>query len=130
MAVEFPSYKGAPDLLFPMSESGQTRFSQMSLITFTGSRYALQCAKFIREYTNRDGSRGLSPTHIGATSPYINDNMIYLFYHDNAAEEFTQAEADGAGVALADLEATRLAANTANTSLKNTLLGSEPGWRN
>jgi hypothetical protein len=130
MPTSFPTYKGAPDLLFPMDESGQTRFSHMTLITFTGSQYALQCAKFIREYTNRDGSQGLSPSHIGATSPYIDSNMIYLFFHDNALDAFTQDDADGAGLVLADIEATRVAAAEANAALKSALLGSAPGWRN
>jgi hypothetical protein len=130
MATTFLTRNGAPDLLFPSDESGQVRFSQMHVIMFTGSAFALQCAKFIREYTNRDGSLGLSPSHIGATSPYLIDNMIYLFYQDNAREPFTQDDADGAGMVLADMEATRLAALAANTTLKSNLHGSEPGWRN
>lgn len=129
MAITYPNYLGAPDPLFPMNGGDQVRFSQMQCIHFNGSLYTTNCARFIREYTNRDGTNGLPPTHIGATSPYITDNMIFLFYHDNAKEVFTEDEADALGIPLATLEATRAAAVAANLALTNSIHGSETGWR-
>ena len=129
MAVTFENYGNGLDPLFPMTESGQTRYSHMICYQFVGSRFAASCARFIREYTNRDGTRGIPASHIGATSPYITDNMIYFFFQDNAKIPFTQDEADGLGVDLATLEATRAAAVAANATLVANVVGSEYGWR-
>lgn len=81
--------QGADDKLFNLDDSGQTRFSHMQVLTFVGPTALLRCAEFIRRYQNKDGTTGLPPSHIGATSPYIDGaNLCHLFYHDNTAENF------------------------------------------
>lgn len=133
MDISILSYKGAPDLLMTVN-GDQIRFTYMRCLQFTGAQYTANCARFISEYTNRDGTVGLPPVHIGATSPYITDNMIFLFFNDNAQDAFVQAEIDaanaqGAGTTLAAAEATRLAAVAANATLVASVT-TERGWRN
>jgi hypothetical protein len=124
----------ADDLLFPQNESGQTRFNKMRVILFSGSGAAKRTAEFVRTYTNRDGSTGLPPAHIGATSPYIDGgNLFYLFFQDNANDPFVLANFGGDPtdlVALNAAEATRALAVTANGTLLAKLQGSDTGWRN
>lgn len=128
MPISFPQYRGADDLLFPMDGPDQTRFDQMQVITFSGASAPRRCARFIREYTNRDTTRGLSPAHIGATSPYIDNGMIYLFYQDNARVEFTAEEiTDPADLAAANAD--RLLAVESNTTLVSQLQGADSGWQ-
>lgn len=122
------------DILFPQTESAQTRFEFMRCIQFSGANAPLRMARFIREYTNRDGSKGLPPSHIGATSPYIDGgNLFYIYYNDNAAEAFTHVDEVGDLAIYADLaaaQAGQAAAVTANTNLISSLQGSDYGWRN
>lgn len=128
MAISFPQYRGADDLLFPMDGPDQTRFDQMQVITFSGGSGPRRCAQFIREYTNRDGTRGLPPAHIGATSPYIDNGMIYLFYQDNARVEFTVEEIPNADD-LAAANAARILVIDSNTTLVSQLQGADSGWQ-
>jgi len=128
MAHTFLQYRGADDLLFPMDAADQTRFDQMQVVTFTGASAPRRCARFIREYTNRDATRGLTPAHIGATSPYIDNGMVYLFYQDNAQIAFTADDIADAGD-LAAANAARLLAIAANTTLTNQLQGADTGWQ-
>ena len=129
--MAFLQRNGADDLLFPSDSETQTRFNQMSVLMFSGASAAHRMAEFIREYTNRDGSKGLPPSHIGATSPYIDGgNLFYIFYQDNAADPHllvnfanNQANTDTAN-------ATRTAAQSANKLLIARLQGSDTGWRN
>lgn len=122
------NYLGAPDLLFPQDSEGQTRFTKYTVITFSGVMAMQRCARFVREYTNRDGSQGLPPSHIGATSPYIDSGMVYIFYHDNAAVPFLLGQfEDEAGLDAA--EVVRAAAIAANNTLISALLGADTGWQ-
>lgn len=132
---------GDNDLLFPLSESGQGRFDNMTVATFSGANASQRMATFIREYTNRDGTQGLPPAHIGATSPYIDGgNLFYIYFQDNANKAFTLAEFPGTSVddvwndntdiKLASLNATRLLAVADNKTLIARLQGSDTGWRN
>jgi hypothetical protein len=129
---------GGDDLLFPQGESGQTRYNQMRVIMFSGANAAQRMAEFIRSYTNRDGTKGLPMTHIGATSPYIDGgNMFYIYFQDNANDPFLQEnftnqypqDADGNLISLADAEVLRAAAIAANKALIARLQGSDAGWR-
>ena len=112
---------GNDDTLFNLADSGQTRFSQMRVLTFVGPTALLRCAEFIRRYSNKDGTTGLPPAHIGATSPYIDGaNLCHLFYHDNAMEDFDQ---EGVG------NANRDARRAANDALVQELAGANKGHR-
>ena len=128
--MAFLQRNNADDLLFPQNESGQTRFNHMSVSVFNGAYAPHHMATFIREYTNRDGSVGLPPAHIGATSPYIDGgNQFYIYYQDNAKdphlrENFATDEAHAAA------EVTRAEAIIANDALRKRLIGSDAGWRN
>lgn len=109
--------QGADDKLFNLEDGGQTRFSQMRVLTFVGPTALLRCAEFIRRYTNKDGTEGLPPSHIGATSPYIDGaNLCHLFFHDNALESF-------------DTAANIAAIRTANKALEVELVGAGKGHR-
>lgn len=127
--MAFLQRNNSDDLLFPMDESGQLRYNRMRVVMFSGANAASRMATFIREYTNKDGSQGLPPTHIGATSPYIDGgNMFYIFFQDNANDPFVLANfADQAAFDAA--EATRAAAIVANNALIAGLQGSDTGWR-
>lgn len=128
MAITHLNRLGAADLLFPQDDVGQTRFSQYRFIAFMGVMGMARAAQFVREYTNRDGSQGLPPAHVGATSPYIDNGTIYVFYHDNANVPFVLGQfADQA--ALDAAEVTRAAAVTANNALTASLLGADSGWQ-
>ena len=122
------------DLLFPFSESGQNRYRYMTCIQFSGTNAPQRMAKFIREYTNRDGSQGLPPGHIGATSPYIDGgNLFYIYFNDNAAEAFTTEDEIGDKKTYTTLNAAQTgqaAAVQANKTLIASLQGSDTGWRN
>tara|TARA_B100000214_G_scaffold375560_1_gene362687 strand:+ start:4848 stop:5279 length:432 start_codon:yes stop_codon:yes gene_type:complete len=122
------------DLLFPQGEAGQTRFAFMKCIQFSGSNAPQRMARFIQNYTNRDGSKGLPSSHIGATSPYIDGgNLFYIYYNDNASEAFTHVDEVGDGLTYADLaaaQAGQAAAVTANNTLIASIQGSDAGWRN
>lgn len=108
---------GNDDELFNMSDSGQTRFVHMKVLTFVGPTALLRCAQFIREYKNKDGTVGLPPSHIGATSPYIDgSNQCHLFFHDNALESF-------------DTHVDIAAFRTANAALIQALTGAGKGHR-
>jgi hypothetical protein len=128
MPISFPQYRGADDLLFPMDGPDQTRFDRMQVITFSGASAPRRCAQFIREYTNRDSTQGLPPAHIGATSPYIDNGMIYLFYQDNAQAEFTEDEIGDANT-RADANTNRLLAVESNSTLVSQLQGADSGWQ-
>lgn len=120
----------ADDLLFPQSSEGQTRFTKMTVLMFSGASAPHRMAEFIREYTNRDSTKGLPSSHIGATSPYIDGgNLFYIYYHDNANEEFLAANFVDAP-ALAAAAALQVAAAAANKTLIARLQGSDTGWRN
>lgn len=130
---------GGDDLLFPQSESGQTRYNQMRVVMFSGAGAAQRMAEFIRSYTNRDGSKGLPMTHIGATSPYIDGgNLFYIYFQDNANDPFLQEnftnqypqDADNNVITLVEAEARRAAAIVENKALITRLQGSDTGWRN
>lgn len=129
MAKTFLQYHGEDDLLFPMDGGDQTRYSHMQVITFAGTTAPRRCARFIREYTNRDGTQGLPPAHIGATSPYIDNGMIYFFYHDNANFPFDAADFNNDAGALAAAEVVRLAAVAANVALLDQIQGADVGWQ-
>jgi hypothetical protein len=128
--MAFLQRNNSDDLLFPMDESGQLRYNRMRVIMFSGANAAGRMATFIREYTNKDGSQGLPPNHIGATSPYIDGgNLFYIFFQDNANDPFVLANfADQA--ALDAVEAVRADAVAANVTLIARLQGSDVGWRN
>ena len=134
--MAFLQRNGADDLLFPSDSETQTRFNQMSVLMFSGASAAHRMAEFIREYTNRDGSKGLPPSHIGATSPYIDGgNLFYIFYQDNANDEFVAANFGDPAVqaninAAAAANVTRVTAAGANKTLIARLQGSDTGWRN
>jgi len=128
MAITHLNWLGAPDLLFPQDDEAQTRYSNYVVAVFSGVLAAARASKFIREYTNRDGTQGLPPAHIGATSPYIDNGMVYVFYHDNANVPFVLGQFADAP-ALAAAEVTRAAAVTANNTLLSGLLGSDSGWQ-
>ena len=113
--------QGADDKLFNLDDTGQTRFEHMQVLTFVGPTALLRCAEFIRRYSNKDGTTGLPPAHIGATSPYIDGaNLCHLFYHDNAMEDFDQ---EGVG------NANRDARRAANALLVQELTGANKGHR-
>tara|TARA_Y100000592_G_C5480603_1_gene325209 strand:- start:5723 stop:6109 length:387 start_codon:yes stop_codon:yes gene_type:complete len=127
--MAFLQRNGADDLLFPQSDASQTRYRHMTVLMFSGANAPMRMAQFIRDYTNADGTQGLPSSHIGATSPYIDGgNMFYIYYHDNAQVEFTQAMGLSAGQVTA-AEALRTAAKAANKTLIANLQGSDGGWR-
>ena len=116
--------RGNDDFLFNLDDTGQTRFSQMQVLTFVGPTALLRCAEFIRRYSNKDGTTGLPPAHIGATSPYIDGaNLCHLFYHDNAMEDFDQQGGDQANNPARD------ARRAANDALVQELTGASKGHR-
>lgn len=122
---------GLDDLLFPQDSEGQTRFNKMTVIMFSGASAPHRMAEFIREYTNRDGTKGLPSSHIGATSPYIDGgNLFYIYYHDNANDEFVNADFPINGTSFADATALQVAAAATNKTLIARLQGSDTGWRN
>ncbi|MEC8306291.1 MAG: hypothetical protein VXZ72_00325 [Chlamydiota bacterium] len=133
--MAFLQRNGADDLLFPSSESGQTRYNQMRVIMFSGAHAAQRMAEFIRSYKNRDGSVGLPMTHIGATSPYIDGgNLFYIYFQDNAndphlAADFPATDAAGNQITLAAAELLRAGAIADNKILIARLQGSDAGWR-
>lgn len=127
--MAFLQRNNADDLLFPQSESGQTRFNKMRVLMFSGAGAPYRMAEFIRSYTNRDGSAGLPPAHIGATSPYIDGgNLFYIYFQDNADDPFVLANFDNQGD-LDAAESTREDAKDANDILIARLQGSDTGWR-
>lgn len=143
--MAFLKRNGADDLLFPSDSETQTRYNHMSVLMFSGASAAHRMAEFIREYTNRDGTQGLPPSHVGATSPYIDGgNLFYIFYQDNAKDPFIMdmfpANDDAAGrddvfddgtnVTLDSLNLIRTNADAANKILIARLQGSDTGWRN
>lgn len=141
MATFLKRFNDQYDLLFPYDESGQQRYNQMRVIMFSGANAPSRMAKFIREYTNRDGTKGLPMTQIGATSPYIDGgNLFYIYFQDNAKDAFTLDMFPGndandvwndgnAAVSLASLNLIRTNADDANTALIAQLQGSDAGWR-
>ena len=129
--MAFLQRNNADDLLFPQSESGQTRFNKMRVLMFSGARAPYRMAEFIRSYTNRDGSIGLPPAHIGATSPYIDGgNLFYIYFQDNANDPFVLANFGDNQGNLDAAETTREDAKDANDTLIARLQGSDTGWRN
>jgi hypothetical protein len=133
--MAFLKKDGGDDLVFPMDESGQGRFSHMRVLMLTGAGAASRMAEFIRSYTNRDGSNGLPSIHIGATSPYIDGgNLFYIFFQDNANDphvesNFPATDRNGDAITYANAETTRLAAVAANEALIARLNGSDRGWK-
>ena len=127
---------GADDLLFPSDSETQTRFNQMRVLMFSGASAAHRMAEFIREYTNRDGTKGLPPSHIGATSPYIDGgNLFYIYYQDNANDPFIDKDfpvndLDGNAITFNDAKGLQAAAQADNKTLIARLQGSDTGWRN
>ena len=108
---------------------------------FSGANASLRMAEFIRSYTNRDGTTGLPPSHIGATSPYIDGgNLFYIYFQDNADDPFVEAMfgvPDNQGNftneiinKTSTLNQTRLGYVAANTTLIARLQGSDQGWKN
>ena len=134
--MAFLKRNNADDLLFPQDESGQTHYNQMRVLMFSGAHAPHRMAEFIRSYTNRDGTKGLPMTHIGATSPYIDGgNLFYIYFQDNAndphlAENFPAVDKDGGQITHGAAETTRAAAIVANDALIARLQGSDTGWRN
>jgi hypothetical protein len=113
-----------------MEDSGQTRFNKMQVLILSGITAPMRIAKFTREYTNRDGSVGLPPSHIGATSPYIDGGgHFYMFYHDNANDAFTATDISDAGD-LTAAEVVRVAAVASNKTLITGVQGTDSGFRN
>ena len=127
---------GADDLLFPSDSETQTRFNQMRVLMFSGASAPHRMAEFIREYTNRDGTKGLPPSHIGATSPYIDGgNLFYIYYQDNCNDTFIDKDfpvndQDGNAISFANAQVLQTAAQNANKTLIARLQGSDTGWRN
>jgi hypothetical protein len=129
--MAFLKRNNSDDLLFPMDESGQLRYNRMRVLILSGANAASRMAQFIREYTNRDGTQGLPPNHIGATSPYIDGgNMFYIYFQDNAEDPHNDANFPTAdGITHAAAEAIRADAIAANNTLIAKLQGSDTGWR-
>jgi len=129
--MAFLKRNNSDDLLFPMDESGQLRYNRMRVLMLSGANAASRMAQFIREYTNKDGTQGLPPNHIGATSPYIDGgNMFYIYFQDNAEDPHNAANFPTAeGITHADAEAIRADAIAANNTLIAKLQGSDTGWR-
>jgi hypothetical protein len=136
--MAFLQRNGTDDFLFPQSESGQTRFAQMSVAIFNGANASGRMAEFIRLYKNRDGTIGLPPTHIGATSPYIDaGNIFYIYYNNNVNTPFIDAmfanaadvHGDGSNVTVGALNTARLTYIVENKTLLARLQGSDTGWR-